>query len=167
MKTKFCMLVWVLLFASSLLYPGTSPQNEKEKIREKMERKSLIRKELLMLPEKTLSPPRRNIFTRKRTNTVANEFTSSGDFQTPVLQRSPVQQESAIEEIRADVKYIGYVKSGTRVVALIIFENRVYAVESGDILEMGLTIGEITPDDMEIFDKGSEPRRINLEGEKP
>ena len=40
-------------------------------------------------------------------------------------------------------------------------------IESGDVLEMDVTIGEITPDDMEIISQGSEPKRINLEGEKP
>ena len=65
------------------------------------------------------------------------------------------------------MKYIGYVKSGNRVVALVIFEGDTYAVESGDVLEMGLTIGDITPDELEIIDRGSEPVRINLEGEKP
>jgi hypothetical protein len=53
------------------------------------------------------------------------------------------------------------------VVALIILEGNTYAVESGDVLEMGVSIGEITPDYMEINDRGSEPIRINLEGEKP
>lgn len=72
-----------------------------------------------------------------------------------------------MEEARIDVKYIGYVKSEKRVVALIILEGQTYAVESGDVLEMDVTIGEITPDDMEIIDQGSEPKRINLEGEKP
>jgi Tfp pilus assembly protein PilP len=65
------------------------------------------------------------------------------------------------------VKYIGYVQSGKKVVALIILEGNTYAVESGDVLETGLTIGEITPELMEIFERGSEPRKISLEGEKP
>jgi Tfp pilus assembly protein PilP len=65
------------------------------------------------------------------------------------------------------VKYIGYVKSGKKVVALILIGSETYAVESGDVLEVGMTIGKITPDDMEIFNQGSEPIRINLEGERP
>jgi Tfp pilus assembly protein PilP len=71
------------------------------------------------------------------------------------------------ESLRMNVQYIGYVQSGNKVVALIILEGQTYAVESGDILETGVTIGKITPDDLEIIDSGSEPLRINLEGEEP
>lgn len=157
-------------FAASLLVAGEFPQNEKGKIQDTKQHMSLVRKELLMLENKTLIPPKRNIFTRRRAGAVAGEISSIGDiraFQAPGQKKAPDQQESVLEETRFDVIYIGYVKSGDRVVALIIFEGNTYAVESGDVLEMGLTIGEITPDEMEIFENGPEPRRINLEGEKP
>lgn len=167
------MQAMVFVFVSSLLYPGPSLQSEKGKSQERQEPKSLIRKELLIQPEKTLSPPKRNIFTRQRTNRAPDEFAAAEDFQLPGQRQlpgqmeQPEQTESPVEEVRADVKYIGYVRSGTRVVALIIFEGEIYAVQSGDILGTGLTIGEITVDDIEIFDRGSEPIRIILEGEKP
>ncbi len=80
---------------------------------------------------------------------------------------TPDQEKAVMEVDRFNVKYIGYVRSGERVVALILLGSKSYAVESGDILETGLTIGEITPDDIEISSQGSEPQRINLEGEKP
>jgi hypothetical protein len=166
MKTKFYWMVFICLFTLGVLYPGIPLQDRKEK-----RQNSLIMKELLIPPEKSLAPPKRNIFTRQRANSGANEFFPSGDFQslTQTLGQkiTPDQEKSAMEEARINVQYIGYVKSGKRVVALIILEGQTYAVESGDVLEMGVTIGEITPDDMEIIDQGSEPKRINLEGEKP
>ncbi len=166
LKTSFCLLVFMCFFTLSVLYPGILPQDRKEK-----RQNSLIMKELLLAPKKSLAPPKRNIFTRQRANLGANEFSPSGDFQSPAQTSgqkiSPEKEKFAMEEARINVKYIGYVKSGKRVVALIILEDQTYAVESGDVLEMGVTIGEITPDDMEIFDQGSEPKRINLEGEKP
>jgi len=166
LKTSFCVLVLICFFVLSLLYPGVLPQDGKEK-----KQNSLIMKELLMPPKKSLAPTKRNIFTKQRANSGAYGFSPSGDFQSPAhtsgQKISPDQEKSAMEEARINVKYIGYVKSGKRVVALIILEGQTYAVESGDILEMGVTIGEITPDDMEIFDQGSEPKRITLEGEKP
>jgi hypothetical protein len=165
-KTKFCVLVSIFLFALSVLYPGIPPQDGKEK-----RQNSLIMKELLIPAKKSLAPPKRNIFTRQRENSAINEFSPSGDFQSPAQTSgqkiSPDQNKSAMEEARINVQYIGYVKSEKKVVALIILEGQTYAVESGDILEMGMTIGEITPDDIEIIDQGSEPKRINLEGEKP
>ena len=170
MNIKFGIPVLIFILAASLLFPGKFPQNKKEKAQEIKEHKSLIRKELLTSLNKTLIPPKRNIFTRQRAGAIANEISSSGDFQAfqaPGQKKSPDQQETAIEETRINVNYIGYVKSGKRVVALIIFEGETYAVESGDVLEMGLTIGDITPDKMEIINLGSEPIKINLEGEKP
>jgi Tfp pilus assembly protein PilP len=156
---------------SSVLYPGISHQNDKEKKLGKKGQISFVRKELLTLPKKSLSPIKRNIFTRQKTTAVENEISLSGDFQTPGQASgqkiSPDKKKPSMEETPINVKYIGYVQSGKKVVALIILEGETYAVESGDILETGVSIGEITPDDMEIFDRGSEPKRINLEGEKP
>ena len=119
--------------------------------------------------KKSLAPPKRNIFTRQRASMGANESSPLGGSQSPGQTSrqkiSPGQKKAAMEENRINVLYIGYVRSGKRVVALIILEGQTYAVESGDVLETGVTIGEITPDDLEIMSQGSEPRRINLEGE--
>lgn len=138
---------------------------------EKKEQNSLIRKDLLIPPQKSLPSPKRNIFSKRRASSGANEFSPSGDFPSPRQKSgqntSPDQKSAPTEEVRINVLYIGYVQSGNRVVALIILEGQTYAVESGDVLETGLTIGEITPDDMEIMAQSSEPIRINLEGEKP
>ncbi len=176
MRIKFFAQVMVFLFVSGLLFSGIFPQDEKEEVQEKIERKSLIKKDLLRLPERTLSPPKRNIFTRARAQMAADAFGQNEESPLPGERRipgqpgqmdQPEQVESLNNEIRFDVKYIGYVKSGSRVVALIIFENEVYAVEAGDVIGVGLTIGDVTPDDMEIRAGGAEPQRIILEGEKP
>ncbi len=172
MKTKFFVFVLIFLYASSVLYPGLSSQGEKVEVQEKKEKRSLIRKELLVPPDKSLPPTKRNIFTRGRPQAGMNagEISPSGNFQETEginFPGQPKQKEETAEKIRIDVKYIGYVRSGERVVALILLEGKTYAVESGDVLEAGMTIGKITPDDMEIFDQSSESIRINLEGEKP
>jgi Tfp pilus assembly protein PilP len=148
-----------------------SAQEKSEKAAEKNEQKSLVLKKLLRPSKKSLAPPKRNIFTRQRGNPGAGDFSPSGDFLSPEQasgqKMTPDQKKTAMETDRFNVKYIGYVRSGERVVALILLGSKSYAVESGDILETGLTIGEITPDDIEISSQGSEPQRINLEGEKP
>jgi Tfp pilus assembly protein PilP len=172
MKTKFFVLALVFFYASSILYPGLSPQGEKKMDQEKKDERSLIRKELLVLPDKSFPPPKRNIFTRGRTQSAseADEISPSENIQETERIKSPGQpgqQETTANKISINVKYIGYVKSGKKVVALILIGSETYAVESGDVLEVGMTIGKITPDDMEIFNQGSEPIRINLEGERP
>jgi hypothetical protein len=82
---------------------------------------------------------------------------------------SPIQPGSKNEttEISINVTYIGYVNSEERVIALIILDGETYAVESGDLLEGGIHIGEITPDDIEIIGPDTESNKVKLEGEKP
>ena len=158
-KTSLCWLVALCLLVTSVLYPGMASQDKSEKRQEKKVHKSLVMKELLRPSKKSLAPPKRNIFTRQRANPGTNEFSPSGDFQSPEQTSGQEvtldQKKAAMVEDRLNVKYIGYVRSGERVVALILLGRRSYAVASGDILETGLTIGEITPDDIEIFSQGS------------
>ena len=169
LRTSFCLLVFMLIVVS-VPCSGMSPQEKSEKAAEKNRQKSLVMKELLRPSKKSLAPPKRNIFTRQRGNPSADSFSASGDFlspeQTPEQGMNPDQKKTVVEEDRFNVKYIGYVRSGERVVALILLGSKSYAVESGDILETGLTIGEITSDDIEISSQDSPPQRINLEGEK-
>jgi hypothetical protein len=166
-KTAFCFLALIFFVVSGVLYPGVSLQKKQEKDQEKKVQTSLIRKDLLEPAKGPLPPIKRNIFTRQRmTTTGGGDNSVLEDFRRPGQKQSPDSQPAEAERIRIDVKYIGYVQSGEKVVALIILAGNTYAVESGDVLEMGVSIGEITPDEMEII-RGSEPIRINLEGEKP
>jgi len=165
-KTKFPVKVFLFFLVSSLIFPGIRQQDQSQK---EQERKSLIMKELLTPRKKSLPPPRRNIFMRQRRNLDTGEFSPQEDFsspgQTPKQGTSSAQKQAAEVETGVNVQYIGYVQSGERVVALIILQGQTYAVESGDVLEMGVTIGEITPEDLEILGQGSQTKRIRLEGE--
>jgi hypothetical protein len=165
-KKKCATRLFLFLFVSSLMYPGILQQDSDRK---QQEPKSLIMKELLVPRAKSLPPPKRNIFTRQRPGSGARKFDSPEGFPSPGQIQgknvSPDQNKKTEEEVRINVRYIGYVQSGKKVVAVIILEGQTYAVESGDILDMGVTIGEITPDDLEIIDKSSQSKRIRLEGE--
>jgi hypothetical protein len=165
-KATMAVILSLLFFVPSFISPKALQQEQGQK---KQERKSLVLKELLTPPQKTLLPPKRNIFTRQRANTSPGEFLSEGNTvlsgQASIRQNSPEQKMAAGEAARANAQYIGYVQSGDRVVALIILEGQTYAVESGDVLEGGVTIGEITPDDLEIMDRDGQSERIRIEGE--
>ena len=164
----FCRLVFICFLVTGILYSEGAFQKQNEKDQERKERTSLIRKDLLKPPKDPLPPIKRNIFTRQRmTTTGGGDNSVLEDFRRPEQKQSPESQPIEAERAQIDVKYIGYVQSKEKVIALIILEGNTYAVESGDVLEMGVSIGKITPDDMEINDRGSEPIRINLEGEKP
>lgn len=170
MKTRLGILVLVALFLSTFLYPRPHQEGKNQRTQKDGELKSLIRKDLLVTSRRQpLPPPKRNIFIRQRTNLGAEGSAFPGtdlsQSQQGVLSQTDEKAEN--EEIFLDLIYIGYVNSEQRVVALIIFKGRTYAVESGDILEGGINIGKITPDDVEISGPDSQSRKVKLEGEKP
>jgi hypothetical protein len=125
---------------------------------------SLIRKELLINPKQKLRPPRRNIFTLRR---------SRGEEAgiVPVNTRPNPQEisETAGEEsskVLLNIRYIGHIRSDGNIVALIIFEDAAFAVEKGEIISEGIQVGTIHSTFIEIIGPDSVKRKFALEGER-
>jgi len=169
MKAKTWALVSAILFLAVIVCAETRQETQEPSLQKVKGKTSLVRKDLLQPAQKQLSPPLRNIFTRQRISSSGEESGYFGADQNLSLgeSRSQAGPENQNAEISIDVKYIGYVRSEKRVIALIIFGGETYAVESGDMLEGGIHIGEITPDDIEVIAPDSEPNKVKLEGEKP
>lgn len=169
MKAKVWVLISAILFLVALVCAETRQEAQEPMPRKEERRATLVRKDLLQPTKKQLSPPLRNIFTRQRISSSGEGSGYLGTEQRASGQGTPFQpgSENRNAEISIDVKYIGYVHSEKRVIALIIFGGETYAVESGDMLEGGIHIGEITPDDVEVIGPDSEPNKVKLEGEKP
>ncbi len=62
-----------------------------------------------------------------------------------------------------NIKYIGYVVSCEKIVALIIIDGNALAVEKGETISEGAKVGEITPEEIEIIGPDSEKRKYSLE----
>lgn len=169
MKTKISLLAFFVLVSGIFLYSDLSQKGDTKESQEQKETGSLIRKELLALQNKKFPSPKRNIFVRQRASVQQNETSpeTSGNFQISNSEASSSQQTTLSKDVAFNLNYIGYVESGDRVVALILLEGEAYTVESGDVLATGITIGEITPNDIEIIDSDSVSKRIKLEGEWP
>lgn len=168
MKARVWILVVSVMFLGAILYPRAFQEGQDQRTQKNKEFKSLIRKDLLETSNRQLLPPKRDIFTRQRAGSTEEGFGFPG-VDRSISPEGASQRDEGIEndEIFLDLIYIGYVNSEQRVVALIVFRGRTYAVESGDMLEGGINIGEITPDDVEISGPGSQARKVKLEGEKP
>ncbi|MFQ6037859.1 MAG: hypothetical protein ACE5LV_04505 [Candidatus Aminicenantales bacterium] len=127
----------------------------------------LVRKDLLASRKKNLKPPLRNIFTRARGSLLKKETLGFN----PAANASSPSEEPSLDEPTAplplNIRYIGYVESGERVIALVLFEGNAVAVETGDILGTGLTVGTIAPDEIEIVRPDASVEKVRLEGEKP
>ena len=163
MIAKIERLTFFILASGIFLFSGA--------FQEQRETESLIRKELLVYRNKKFPSPQRNIFVRQGAINQQGETSSSTGRNLQILNandspsREEIREETEKKDMNLNLIYIGYVKSGNRVVALILLEGVPYSVESGDVLEAGGTVGEISSDDIEIIGPDSVSRRIKLEGE--
>ena len=155
--------LFVLLCAS--FWIGAQQEEAKKKNDPEKGVKSLIRKDLLLKKIKKLGPPRRNIFSARRSeirNTKVN----------PVVPEKDTQElkDLITERISSrplNIRYVGYINkiSGGKIVALIFFEENVLAVEEGEVIAEGVEVEKITPVEIEIIGPDSKKRKYPLEGE--
>jgi len=162
MKAKEITSAFFILFLSI----GLSIWAGEEKLQKKALEKGLIRKDLLLREKMELGNPVRNIFTLRRS--VSREIE-----RNPVKLRQNQQQNptlpgkhEASSSLPLNIRYIGYVISDDKMVALIVFEGDALAVEIGEVISEGVKIGKITPEEIEIIGSDSQKRRYYLEGEK-
>ncbi len=162
MKAKEITSAFFILFLSI----GLSIWAGEEKLQKKALEKGLIRKDLLLREKMELGNPVRNIFTLRKS--VSREIE-----RNPVKLRQNQQQNptlpgkyEASSSLPLNIRYIGYVISDDKMVALIVFEGDALAVESGEVISEGVKIGKITPEEIEITGSDSQKRRYYLEGER-
>jgi len=155
-------LVFFLFFTASI----SSQDKNQEKTEKKRSPMSLVRKDLLALDVKKLDPPKRNIFTP---NSAGEQETDEfGDMN--LGQQTEQQNLGAMEEelpsVRVlGIRYIGYVKSGQKITALILFEGEALAVDVGEEIAEGVSISKITLENITMIGPDQEPRTFPLEGE--
>ncbi len=129
---------------------------------------SFIRMDLLTEEKKPMSPPMRNIFTQKSAavfEDLGSEEIEEESDEAMSTTDSPAQIENTISSL--NLRYLGYVLSGRKVVGLIVFRGEALAVVEGDLIAEGFTVGRISPDDIEVLGPDSEPMMFSLEGEFP
>ncbi|HEB34996.1 MAG TPA: hypothetical protein ENI18_04055 [Candidatus Aminicenantes bacterium] len=166
MKAKEITSAFFILFLSIGLSIWAGEEKLQKKALEKGGEKSLIRKDLLVREKIELGNPVRNIFTLRRSVSRKIE-------RNPVKLRQNQQQNptlpgkyEASSSLPLNVRYIGYVISDDKMVALIVFEGDALAVEKGEVISEGVKIGKITPEEIEIIGSDSQKRRYYLEGER-
>jgi hypothetical protein len=156
-------LLFVLLCAS--FWTGAQQEEAKKKNDPEKGVKSLIRKDLLLKKIKKLGPPRRNIFSARRSeirNTKVNPAVPEKDTQE--------LKDLITERISSrplNIRYVGYINkiSGGKIVALIFFEENMLAVEEDEVIAEGVEVEKITPVEIEIIGPDSKKRKYPLEGE--
>ncbi|MFC2169095.1 hypothetical protein ACFLRM_00820 [Acidobacteriota bacterium] len=163
MKSNRAKRPLFLFFLGVYFCIGAFYGNSQEKSAEKDVQKSLIRKDLLLRESRTLKTPRRNIFSPRKSNTIMSVQGEEG-FQQSIQGGQAVSENIDLPPVY-NLRYIGFINSGQKIVALIIFEDEALAVEKGEILFGGAEVSEITPELIEIITPDSEKRKYSLEGE--
>lgn len=129
---------------------------------------SFIRMDLLSSEKKPMPPPERNIFT-------VGSASVAGELSPKALeermeeirnsQNTPSQGENSMSSL--NLRYLGYVLSGRKIVGLIVFEGEALAVVEGDLITDGFTVGRISPEEIEVLGPDSKPVMFSIEGEFP
>jgi hypothetical protein len=166
MKAKEITSAFFILFLSIGLFIWAGEEKLQKRGLEKGGEKSLIRKDLLLREKIKLGNPVRNIFTLRRS--VRREIERNPVKQEQNQQQNPTlpNKYGASSSLPVNVRYIGYVISDDKMVALIVFEGNALAVERGEMISEGVKIGKITTEEIEIVGSDSQRRRYSLEGEK-
>ena len=163
-KPVVLCLVLVLVWVGSV--SAQIPSQEKEKIDPPA--KSLIRKDLLAGEVRKLDPPKRNIFTASPGGWQGiEEFDGLSEIQMTEEQNIEVLEEELPAVYTMALRYIGYVKSGKKITALILFEGEALAVDVGEEIAEGVSVTKISLEDITVVGLDQEPRTFPLEGEIP
>jgi hypothetical protein len=135
-------------------------------------RSSLIRMDLLKKNDQPLSPPLRNIFAPHRGDVRPGRPGQPTDpggeaGEEPDEEAAAQPEEDVIRSapVQIALRYIGYVRSTERTVAVIMFQGQPLAVHAGEMIEEGVTIVTITPEELVFQGADDVSRTVALEGE--
>ena len=90
---------------------------------------------------------------------------SEEKIQLKIVKSSlPIKEWASLSDL--NIRYIGYIVSDEKIVALIIFDGNTLAVEKGEMINKKVKVGKITPEEIEFIGPDSEKRKYSLEGVK-
>ena len=168
---KYLSFFLVLLLSTGLCLIA---RGDKEEVKEAVKKnsgdvpgKSLIRKDLLFEKREKLSQPRRNIFSPlAERQTQAETLSQELGIGQEASSQSREDSGAYSDEAKPDLRYLGYVKSGQKIIALVIFEGEALAVVEGEMISGEIRIGKVTPEEVELIGASSQKWKYSLEGEE-
>jgi hypothetical protein len=163
MKVEKKAAFFIIFLSFGLAFWAEEGQSRKKETT-KGEEKSLIKKELLSKTKRKLAPARRNIFSLRRGGNEETRIVPNDPRTT--VQKTARSNEGESSRSQVNIRYIGHIRSGQKIVALIVYEDTAIAVEKGEMISEGVQIGDVTPAYIEIVGPDSVRRKYTLEGEK-
>jgi hypothetical protein len=162
MKSRPTLWTWTALFIAVALFAAEKPGRDKQQPAVKLTEKSLIRKDLLVPGKPRTELAGRNIFAPGLYVTEAESTESEDPAGREDRKESAAEAKPAQPEIF--LTYSGYIKSETRVIALIVLDGETLAVFEGEQVREDVRIGKITLEAIEVIGPGSLRMSFPLQG---
>lgn len=155
----FCALFLIVQAVSSVRSQETEGS---EPLREQMR---LVRMDLLVVPERTLERSQRNIFTVRMSGGVDAEMNNALRNRENI-ESNPAALQDEQARFSVNIRYMGYVKSGLKITALIVFEGEALAVDKGEMIALDLQIAEISTEEIQVIGPDRAKLTFPLEGDR-
>jgi len=162
----------ICLFTISFLLSRAAGQAQNP-ISSESGKSTLIRMDLLRLSQGESRLFRRNIFAPgpaygapSPPGVQAPQVSTEGrqsDFVQPPAEGVPTKV--IVPAFNVNLRYVGFIMSARRLVALIILDGQALAVAEGEVVSEGVRVGKITVEEIEIVLPDSSTRKFSLEGE--
>jgi hypothetical protein len=166
MKIKNPAVFILLLFVSSWLGVATG-NNLQEENKKTATKQRLIRKDLLERKAKELTVPRRNIFTPDAGGGSPVEYVEMDPGEGPegFSEQAGILEGEMQMSSGLDLRYVGYVSSNEKTIALILFQGLAVAVAKDDMISENIKIINITRETIEIIGPDAIVKKVSIEGE--
>lgn len=151
-----------------MLWEGTAYGIPQKITNKDFKRQSLVKKDLLSKKIVKLKPQERNIFKpdkRRNPSIMADDVGLIKGIPKEELPTEGIDEKKVASD-SISLRYIGYVGSLEKTVALVIFEDQALAVKKGDMVLDVIKVLNITRKEIEFAGRDSITRKVSLEGEE-
>ncbi|OGD23780.1 MAG: hypothetical protein A2Y70_01110 [Candidatus Aminicenantes bacterium RBG_13_64_14] len=125
-------------------------------------RKPLVRRDLLVFGSGEIAAPVRDIF-RPRATALPAVRRAGG----PAVKSAAVTQPDAPPSFTLNLSYIGSIKSGGQIIALVLRNGQTVSVGEGDEIAPGYKVVGVTAEAIVVQGPNSERRTFPLKGDRP
>ncbi|MCX6568350.1 MAG: hypothetical protein NT147_04795 [Candidatus Aminicenantes bacterium] len=126
-------------------------------------REPLVRRDLLVFGSGEIAAPLRDIF-RPRTAAISEAVRRAGG---PAARSTDFPQPNASRSFTLNISYIGSIKSGGQIIALVLRNGQTVSVGQGDEIAPGYKVVEVTAEAIVIQGPNSERKTFPRQGDRP
>jgi len=158
------LAVLVVALGLSLSLQSAPQAGPKDKVPAGKKPTPLVRKDLLVFGKGEIAPPRRDIFRPRDYGQLAAPPVVPAGRPAPKRPGPAVKAETSFV---LDLVYLGSVRSGGRIVALILRDGQTMSVAEGDQIIPGYTAVRVTAEEIEVEGPDSQRKTFPRQGERP